>query len=158
LNQRFGTRLRMSTKFHPQTDGQKTERMNGILEDTLRHFVGPFQRDWEELLPVVEFAMNNSWNASIQNTPFMLNYRQTPDDPPIAWMRECKPAVNKFAGRWSEQLFRARELLRAAQDKYKQYADRKRSDPPIYQPGDEVLLKTKYFRLTRGLTAKLAPW
>jgi hypothetical protein len=135
----------------------QTERMNGILEDTLRHFVGPFQRDWEERLPVVEFAMNNSWNASIQNTPFMLNYGQNPDDPTIAWLRECNPAVNKFVGRWSEQLVRARELLRAAQDKYKQYADRKRSDPPIYQPGDEVLLKTKYFRLTRGLTAKLAP-
>jgi hypothetical protein len=101
LNQRFGTRLSMSTKFHPQTDGQ-TERMNGILEDTLRHFVGPFQRDWEELLPVVEFAMNNSWNASIQNTPFMLNYGQNPDDPTIAWLRECNPAVNKFVGRWSE--------------------------------------------------------
>jgi hypothetical protein len=38
----------MSTKFHPQTDGQ-IEPMNGILEDTLRHFVGPFQKDWEEL-------------------------------------------------------------------------------------------------------------
>jgi hypothetical protein len=46
--------------------------MNGILEYTLRCFVGPFQKDWEDLLPVVEFAMNNSWNASIQNTPFML--------------------------------------------------------------------------------------
>jgi hypothetical protein len=131
--------------------------MNGMLEDTLRHFVGPFQRDWEELLPVVEFAMNNSWNASFQNTPFMLNYGQNPDDRTIAWLRERNSAVNKFVGRWSKQLVRARELLRAAQDKYKQHADRKKSDPPIYQPGDEVLHKTNYFRLTRGLTAKLAP-
>lgn len=76
----------------------------------------------------------------------MLNYGQNPHDPTIAWLRDCNPAVNKFVGRWSEQLVQARELLRATQDMYKQYADRKRSDPPIYQPGDEVLLKTKYFR------------
>ena len=47
LNERFKTRLAMSTKYHPQTDGQ-TENANGVLEDTLRHFVGPFQSDWED--------------------------------------------------------------------------------------------------------------
>ena len=59
LNERFKTRLPMSTKYHPQTDGQ-TENANGVLEDPLRHFVGPFQSDWEDRLPVIEFAMNNS--------------------------------------------------------------------------------------------------
>jgi hypothetical protein len=44
------------------------ERANGILEDTLRHFVGPCQTHWDEYL---EFAMNNAWNQSIQNTPLM---------------------------------------------------------------------------------------
>ena len=61
----------MSTKNHPQSDGQ-TENANGVMEDTLRHFVGPYQQDWEELLPVVEFAMINWFNSAIQNTPFML--------------------------------------------------------------------------------------
>ena len=59
LNERFKTKLAMSTKFHPQTDGQ-TENANGVLEDTLRHFVGPYQTDWEDKLPVIEFAMNNA--------------------------------------------------------------------------------------------------
>ena len=59
LQERFKTKLHMSTKFHPQTDGQ-TENANGVLEDTLRHFVGPFQSDWGDRLPVVEFAMNNA--------------------------------------------------------------------------------------------------
>ena len=77
ISRRFETELFMSTKNHPQSDGQ-TENANGVMEDTLRHFVGPFQQDWEELLPVVEFPMNNSFNSAIQNTPFMLTYGTIP--------------------------------------------------------------------------------
>jgi hypothetical protein len=72
--------------------------------ESLRHFVGPFQKGLEELLPVVEFAMDNSRHASIQNTPFMLKYGQNIDDPTIAWLRERTPAVKKFVGRWFKQL------------------------------------------------------
>jgi hypothetical protein len=134
--------------------------MNEILEDTFRHFWDLSKKIGKNfnILLVVEFAMNNSWNATINHTPFMLNCGQNLDDPTIAWLQKRNPAVNEFVGRWSEQLVRARELLRAAQDKYKQYAVLKWSDPPMYRPGDEVLLKTKYFCLTLGLTAKLAPW
>jgi hypothetical protein len=77
LHARLGIQLRRSTPQHPQTDGQ-TENANGVLEDTLRHFVGPYQNNWEELLPVAELAMNNAWNTTIQNTPFMLNFGQNP--------------------------------------------------------------------------------
>jgi hypothetical protein len=54
----------MSTRDHPQSDGQ-TENANGILEDALRHFVEPYQRDWDQHLAVVEFAMNNSYHSGI---------------------------------------------------------------------------------------------
>ena len=83
LSKRLGTKFRMSTTYHPQTDGQ-TERVNGVLEDILRHFVGPYQNDWDDLLAPVEFALNNSWHHSIRNTPFMLNYGQVPDNPTVA--------------------------------------------------------------------------
>ena len=74
----------MSTASLRQTDGQ-TERVNGVLEDTLRHFVGPYQNDWDDLLAPVEFDLNNSWHHSIRNTPFMLNYGQVPDGPKLVW-------------------------------------------------------------------------
>jgi hypothetical protein len=106
LHARLGIQLRRSTPQHPQTDGQ-TENANGVLEDTLRHFVGPYQNNWEELLPVAEFAMNNAWNTTIQNTPFMLNFGQNPDTPVIASLRSRNPTVNQFVGWWSEQLSKA---------------------------------------------------
>jgi hypothetical protein len=156
LTARLGIQLRRSTPQHPQTDGQ-TENANGVLEDTLRHFVGPYQNNWEELLLVAEFSMNNAWNTSIQNTPFMLNYGQNPDTPIIASLRSCIPAINQFVGWWSEQLSRAKECIRVAQQRQKQYADRHRRAAHVLKPGDEVLLSIKQLRLKGGFKAKLAP-
>ena len=156
INKRFGTKLYMSTKDHPQSDGQ-TENANQVMEDTLRHFVGPYQNDWEDLLPVMEFAMNNAWNSTIQNTPFMLTYGQHPDDPTTAQLRHRNPAVNLFVGKWSEQLARAKRHIHLAQERQKVAADRGRRDAPEYQPGDEVLLNAKYFKRPEGSSRKLLP-
>ena len=56
----MGTRLTMSIAFHPQTDGQ-SERTIQVLEDMLRACVLDRQGSWEEHLPLVEFAYNNSY-------------------------------------------------------------------------------------------------
>lgn len=153
---KLGTKLRMSTAKHAQTDGQ-TERANQVLEDTLRHFVGPYQTDWDDYLAIAEFAMNNAWNASVRNTPFMLNYGQHPNTPAIQRLRHQNPAVNKFIGKWSEQLAHAKRCLVAAQQRQKAYADKLRSPAPDFAVGDLVLVQTKHFRLMSGLKAKLAP-
>ena len=60
----MGTRLTMSTTFHPQTDGY-LERNIQVLEDMLRACVLDHKGSWEEHLPLVEFAYNNSYQASI---------------------------------------------------------------------------------------------
>ena len=61
----MGTQLTRSTAFHPQTDGQ-SKRTIQILEDMLRACVLDHKGNWEEHLPLVEFAYNNSYQASIQ--------------------------------------------------------------------------------------------
>ena len=63
----MGTQLSMSTAFHPQTDGQ-SELTIQILEDMLRACVLDLKGSWEEHLPLVEFAYNNSYQTSIQMT------------------------------------------------------------------------------------------
>jgi hypothetical protein len=68
---------KLSTAFHPQTDGQ-TERMNRTLEEMLRHFVGPDQDDWDMYLSQCEFAHNNNCISGTDTTPFFLNYGYHP--------------------------------------------------------------------------------
>src|SRR4051812_10737659 len=71
----MGTRLAMSTAFHPQTDGQ-TERANRTLEDMLRAFTSYRQDDWDLHLTAAEFACNNAPNASTGMSPFKINSGQ----------------------------------------------------------------------------------
>lgn len=54
----------MSTVFHPETDG-RTERTNSILEQYLRAYINDQQDNWTELLPMAEFAYNNSRQETI---------------------------------------------------------------------------------------------
>ncbi|KAL4282512.1 hypothetical protein GQ457_16G022250 [Hibiscus cannabinus] len=69
----LGTRLNLSTAFHPQIDGQ-SERVIQILEDMLRACVIDFGKNWERSIPLVEFAYNNSYQSSIQMAPFEALY------------------------------------------------------------------------------------
>ena len=65
----MGTQLIMSNAFHPQTDG-RPERTIQTLENMLRTCVLDLKGSWENNLPLVEFAYNNSYQASIQMAPY----------------------------------------------------------------------------------------
>ena len=69
----LGTRLYFSTTFHPQTDGQ-SERTIQTLEDMLRACVMEFKGSWDTHLALMEFAYNNSYQASIEMAPFEALY------------------------------------------------------------------------------------
>ena len=73
----------MSTTFYPQTDGQ-SERTIQVLEDMLRACVLDHKRNWEEHLPLVEFAYNNSYQASIQMALYEALYGR-PCRSPLCW-------------------------------------------------------------------------
>jgi len=75
LNRMLGIRTKLSTAFHPQTDGQ-TERMNQELEQYLRFFIEYRQKDWPEWLAAAEFAVNNKVHMATKVSPFMANYRK----------------------------------------------------------------------------------
>ncbi|GKC48763.1 putative reverse transcriptase domain-containing protein [Tanacetum coccineum] len=73
LHKALGTRLDMSTAYHPQTDGQ-CERTIQTLEDMLRASVLDFGKGWDKHLSLVEFSYNNSYHTSINVAPFEALY------------------------------------------------------------------------------------
>jgi hypothetical protein len=147
----------LSTAFHPQTDGQ-TERANRTLEDMLRHYVGPSQSDWDTHLPAAEFAVNNAWHPSIQNTPFFLNYGQHPLTPITLGAENIVPSATAFVHGLQEHILNAKQALKQAQDRQKAYADTKRRDVS-FTPGDQVFLSTRHIQLkkSKDMTKKLMP-
>ncbi|CAI7792340.1 unnamed protein product [Closterium sp. NIES-54] len=76
----MGTKLAMSSAYHPQTDGQ-TERLNQIVEQLLRAACKDDISKWDAHLPVLEFAYNNATHAATGQTPFFLCYGRNPLTP-----------------------------------------------------------------------------
>jgi hypothetical protein len=155
LTRLLGTRQALSTAFHPRTDGQ-TERTNRTLEDMLRAYVSPAHDDWDDLLDSAEFAINNAWQASIQNTPFFVNYGQHPLTPLTADVESAVPSAARFVRQRQETLERAKECLMRAQDRQREQTNRKRREVS-YAVGQEVLLSTRNIELKAPGAEKLMP-
>ena len=135
----MGTRLTMSTAFHPHTDGQ-SERTIKVLEDMLRACVMDHQGSWEEHLPLVEFAYNNSYQASIQMARDEALYGR-PFRSPLYWteVRESSIIGPDLIRDTSEKVSLIRQRLLMAQSRQKSYAD-VRHRPLEFEVGDHVFL------------------
>ena len=77
LHRLMGSKLLMSTEFHPQMDGA-IERANRSIAQILHTVVSNDQRDWSDKCPMVEFAINSSVNATTGYAPFELHYGSMP--------------------------------------------------------------------------------
>nr|GEU41159.1 reverse transcriptase domain-containing protein [Tanacetum cinerariifolium] len=86
LQNALGTNLKMSTAYHPKTDGQ-SERTIQTLEDMLRACVIYFGGSWDRHFPLVEFSYNNSYHASINAALFEALYGRTSQEKSYADVR-----------------------------------------------------------------------
>ena len=73
LNRMLEIKMKLSTVFHPQMNGQM-ERMNQELEQYLWFFIEHRQKDWPEWLVAAEFAINNKVHTATKVSPFRANY------------------------------------------------------------------------------------
>eukprot|EP00253_Pinus_taeda_P010727 PITA_10727 len=122
----LGTQLNFSTAYHPQTDGQ-TERVNQIVEDMLRACVMQKPAQWEDYLHLVEFAYNNGYHTSIQMSPFEVLYGRKCRTPTNWSSPEDKLRLGpEMLKEMEDMVKRVRTNLKAAQDRQKNFADRKR--------------------------------
>ncbi|KAK8936472.1 hypothetical protein KSP39_PZI012649 [Platanthera zijinensis] len=142
VQQMLGTKLKFSTAFHPQTDGQ-TERVNRTMEDMLRMCVLDFGKHWEDHLYLVEFAYNNSYQASIQMAPFEALYGRKCRTP-LSWLEAGEARLyKKQEVESATSLVRIiRERLLIAQDRQAKYYNAKHRNVE-FAVGDWVYLKIK---------------
>ena len=106
----------MSTVFHLQTDRQ-TERLNLTIEVYHRAFVGKEQDDWVRLLPMAEFAYNNSVTTGNSMSPFYANYGFHPVAMNPASTEPLNPA-RKVYTHWMNTVHdESRKGLEEAQDR-----------------------------------------
>nr|GEW06122.1 putative reverse transcriptase domain-containing protein [Tanacetum cinerariifolium] len=117
LHKALGTRLDMSTAYHPETDGQ-SERTIQTLEDMLRAYVLDFGKNWDRNLPLVDLSYNNSYHTSIKAMPFEALYEG-----------KCRSPINQIKSR-----------IQDSRDRQKSYENIKRK-PMVFQVGNRVMLK-----------------
>ncbi|KAL0561469.1 hypothetical protein IC582_001897 [Cucumis melo] len=145
LQTAMGTRLDFSTAFHPQTDGQ-TERLNQVLEDMLRACALEFPGSWDSHLHLMEFAYNNSYQATIGMTPFEALYGKCCRSP-VCWgeVGEQRLMGPELVQSTNEAIQKIRSRMHTAQSRQKSYADVRRKDLE-FEVGDKVFLKVAPMR------------
>ncbi|KAK1441182.1 hypothetical protein QVD17_07022 [Tagetes erecta] len=145
FQEQIGTKLLLSTAYHPQTDGQ-SERTIQTLEDMLRACIIDFGGSWDTHLPLVEFLYNNSYHSSIGMPPYELLYGRKCRTP-VCW-GEVGPrelAHRDIVTITNEKINLVQARLKAAQDRQKSYMDKRRR-PIEFQVGDFVMLKVSSWK------------
>ena len=154
LNRMLGIKMKLSTAFHPQTDGQ-TEQMNQELEQYLQIFVEHRQKDWPEWLASAEFAINNKTHTATKMSPFMANYgKEMRMGGDIRKKGKVESAM-EFVQRMKKVQEEAEAALKKTQEDMKRYADRERKEMEEWKKGDRVLLSTKDLVFKKRPTKKL---
>ncbi|GJT73314.1 putative reverse transcriptase domain-containing protein [Tanacetum coccineum] len=158
LNKALGTRLDMSTTYHPQTDGQ-SERTIQMLEDMLRACVLDFGKGWDKHLSLVEFSYNNNYHTSIKAASFEALYGLKCRSP-ICWAEVGDRQLTgpEIIHETTEKIVQIKSRIQAARDRQKSYAE-VRPKPLEFQVGDKVMLKVSPWKgvIRFGKRGKLNP-
>jgi transposase InsO family protein len=140
LFERSGTILKMSSSYHPETDGQ-TERVNQCLEGYLRCFGHACPTRWIKWLTLAKYWYNTSFHSALGKSPFEVFYGRSPRQLGLSSVNTCSvPDVHA----WLEERQLMQDLLRQHLDRVrlrmKHYADKNRSER-VFAMGDSVYLK-----------------
>ena len=139
----------LSTAFHPQTDGQ-TERLNQTLETMIRSYINFQQNDWQQILPILEFAYNNSVHESTGRSPFYANYGYHPRMDLLLNTSSVNPNAESRIENLNQIHSELKLLLENRKSIYKKYYDQHRSKEADFQIKDKVYLKATNFKTSRA--------
>ncbi|TKA68421.1 hypothetical protein B0A49_13253, partial [Cryomyces minteri] len=157
LTARLGIQARLSTAYHPESDGQ-TENANASMEQYLRMYVSYQQDDWVDWLPMAEFVANNHMSETTNVSPFLANYGQHPRlgfEPRVSNEEHGSRGkaqvieANAFVDKMKELEAHLRTEMKYAQAVYEEKSNQRRSPAPAYKVGDLVWLNGKNIKTTR---------
>ena len=151
----LGIQLKLSTAFHPQTDGQ-TEIMNQYMDQRLRPFIDYFQDNWSELLPMMDYAQLTMPHSSIGMSPYELLNGRLPrtsfdwNTPVAATVPERlnQERAREVATRMHSAIEKAKEIMADSQKKKEKDVNRHRR-PIDFMVGDKVWVSTKNWKTQR---------
>ncbi|PNX77561.1 transposon Tf2-1 polyprotein [Trifolium pratense] len=153
-----GTKLKMSTAYHPESDGQ-TEVVNRCLETYLRCFIADQPRTWVSWVHWAEYWFNTTFHSTAEKTPFEIVYGRPP--PLLSrWVQgETRvESVQRDLLDRDEALRQLKSQLLRAQEKMKSQADKRRTDRSFIC-GEWVFVKLRAHRqqsVVTRINAKLA--
>ncbi|KAM3386101.1 hypothetical protein ACQJBY_009639 [Aegilops geniculata] len=147
-----GTKLKMSSSHHPQTDRQ-SERVNQCLEAFLRCFTHAWPAKWAQWLSLAEYWYNTSMHSSLQGkSPFETLYGHSPRQFGISDADACSvPELSTWLQDRALMLRLLQQHLERVRVRMKNQADKKRSDR-VFQVGDSV-----FMRLQPHVQSSVAP-
>ena len=154
LMDQLGVDHKLSTAYHPQTDGQ-TERLNQIVETYLRMYLNWEQDNWVALLPTAQIAYNSSTVESTGTSPFYANYGIQPNTQYSP--RNARTEVEKArlqAEKMRELHEELANQLQFVRERMARYANNRRIEGPTFRRGEKVYLATRNLRTNRP-SAKL---
>lgn len=136
----LGTRLDLSTTFHPQSDCH-SERTIQTLEDTLRSCVLNFGGNWDTHSLLIEFSYYKIFHSSIGKAPYQALYGRKCHSP-ICWneVEEYQITGPELVQETTNRIAQIRQNILAARSHQKSYADKRRK-PLEFSVGDRVMLK-----------------
>ena len=148
LGKALDMKLHFTSGYHPEGDGQ-TERTNQTLEQYLRIFCNYQQDNWYTLLPLAEFAFNNTPSSTTGISPFFANKGYHPN-------LTIHPERDLASSRAKDLIVDLDELhqelkatIAEAQLRYQGPADARRAPPPEFSVGKQAFVKAKFFRTNR---------
>jgi len=148
LHKLTGVKLKMSSSYHPETDGA-SERTNKTVNQCMRYYVDRNHKGWVRALPRVRFHIMNTVNASTGMSPFQLHLGRSP--------RILPPLVPRAGAAEEQEASRARTLisqlehdvmeaqdnLLAAKAAQASSTNAHRTNSIVFKAGDRVMLATK---------------
>ncbi|MCO5547318.1 hypothetical protein L7F22_000766 [Adiantum nelumboides] len=146
LFENMGTTHKFSSSFHPQRDGQ-SEEANSTVLDLLKCYVSEHKGKWEQYLPLVEYAYNNTVHSSNGKAPFEI-VEGGKKVLPILHTKDKIFEVDKYVQDMDEMYKKVKLALEKTQAKQKRAADSHRREV-AFSLGDWVLLRFEKARLRK---------